>query len=874
MRARSLTLLATAICLPVLASRTAAQGTVKVDFREVYGIAYTDSLTATIVGIGRIVQTTDGGVTWVERFRDTALSIIGVAFASRDTGVAVGRMTTEQESKRAVILRTTNGGRSWRRVPAPRASEGLTAVAFADGRHGVAVDEMGGAALRTSDAGATWLVLPSVTGRLESVAFTGRRGWIVGLETMLQTNDGGVTWRRAEADSEFLSSVRFLDPQHGVIAGAGLLLVTEDGGQHWTRNAPALAALDSLALAGPGKVPGGGTSFRAAALAAPGTIVAVGETGAIARSTDGGASWHLIDGRAEDGFQSVAFADARNGFAVGTDGVLRTHDGGATWVNVADGTTLTEWSRPVGTAPDLAAVPSGAAPPAAGRADTATRVGGARPDVTTPTSAFAAAVSRARGEGTRFTVNLPSLGNIVYADSLHAVLVLDHQVVQTVDGGVSWAERFRDTTLDLAGAAFATRETGVVVGTWSDRNSRAMNAVMLRTTDGGASWTRVRVPRVNAIMSGVAFADARQGVAVGWGDMLRTSDAGATWQVVRSDSTQLEQVAFAGEMGWAVGSGVTLQTSDGGAHWSRAEESFEERYAVMFSDGHHGLIAGNWGYLRVTDDGGRTWKPTSSEALAALAADAVSRGFTSVADRPLVTTFRSAALAGPRTIVAAPRIAALARSTDGGESWRLISGGPEHGFRAIAFADSLNGLAGGGDWLLRTLDGGATWVNLADGSIVHGEGNAVNPASEIAVGALTGTWSITWSDLHGSNAGGEVTCSRPAPTAITLTDDTTVTGTLGTWAFSCEGAERFTAGGFAKLKLNWGDRVVARVSGTADRLQRSIQLRVAFRDSQMTLSGSLDRPPTAHMRGTFTLVSESRDLGAVELRGRWEATRQ
>ena len=59
---------------------------------------------------------------------------------------------------------------------------------------------------------------------------------------------------------------------------------------------------------------------------------AVGETGTIIRTTDGGASWVNQSVAATDSLYGVSFIDANMGMAVGTGGlILRTTDGGAKW---------------------------------------------------------------------------------------------------------------------------------------------------------------------------------------------------------------------------------------------------------------------------------------------------------------------------------------------------------------------------------------------------------------------------------------------------------------------------------------------------------------------------------------------------------------
>jgi len=62
------------------------------------------------------------------------------------------------------------------------------------------------------------------------------------------------------------------------------------------------------------------------------TIIAVGERGAILRSTDSGQSWELLPSPTRATLTGISFADNNQGWIVGHDGViLATRDGGTTW---------------------------------------------------------------------------------------------------------------------------------------------------------------------------------------------------------------------------------------------------------------------------------------------------------------------------------------------------------------------------------------------------------------------------------------------------------------------------------------------------------------------------------------------------------------
>lgn len=230
----------------------------------------------------------------------------------------------------------------------------------------------GGKVFRTLNGGATWTV-DSVPGAA-TLDFRGIKAFDAniavavsagpaerGQARIFRTSDGAKTWSLAWSDTTtgiFLDGVAFWDVQHGFtfsdpIDGRFVILTTADGGASWSRVPPeniphALAGEAAFAASNTQlTVQGSSNAWIATGGAAEARVF---------RSTDRGRTWTVAStgtpGGASSGLFGIAFADARNGLAVGGDyrnerGVtsfaLRTVDGGATWapagVRRPDGTT-------------------------------------------------------------------------------------------------------------------------------------------------------------------------------------------------------------------------------------------------------------------------------------------------------------------------------------------------------------------------------------------------------------------------------------------------------------------------------------------------------------------------------------------------------
>jgi len=259
-----------------------------IDFRDVFAF---DRKTAVIAGAGepaKILRTTDGGASWKEVFSDSKMGVFldAVAFSGEQNGVAF----SDPVEGGFFLLLSDDGGGTWEQIPfekIPLPVEGEAGFA-ASGTCAAMIDEN---------------IIVFATGGSAARVF--------------RSDDRGETWAVADtplacgAPSKGVFSVVFINKMEGVVVGGDWekpeeldknAAWTEDGGKTWAlvqSNRPS-GYRSSVAHA---KDPNGSV------------LIAVGPSGSD-YSIDHGRSWRPFGAK---GFHSISFAGF-HGWASGSDG--------------------------------------------------------------------------------------------------------------------------------------------------------------------------------------------------------------------------------------------------------------------------------------------------------------------------------------------------------------------------------------------------------------------------------------------------------------------------------------------------------------------------------------------------------------------------
>ncbi len=150
----------------------------------------------------------------------------------------------------------------------------------------------------------------------------------------------------------------------------------------------------------------------------------------------------------------------------------------------------------------------------------------------------------------------------------------------------------------------------------------ASGSAVLRTTDGGQTWSPVidvRHDRKHGV-GDIEFVDESTFFVRGLGGFFRSTDAGATLQPVSASAPAVDEEKqdtvrdfhfTDAEHGWALGNGQLLMTSDGGKTWQqrrlgRAVRQGGDPLGVWWFGADQGILYGGLTTFHTTD-GGKSW---------------------------------------------------------------------------------------------------------------------------------------------------------------------------------------------------------------------------------------------------------------------------
>jgi photosystem II stability/assembly factor-like uncharacterized protein len=227
-----------------------------------------------------------------------------------------------------VILYSNDDANSW----TTQTSGVSTTLRSIAARTSVVVWAVGdsGVLLSTGNGGTTWTTIDlGITTNLYGVYFrTFDTGWVLGgasnVGFVSYTIDAGVTWTNVNPSSNILRDAFFLDFDIGIAVGnSGNIRRSINGGASWASvTSPTTNQLNSVSFtnANTGSVIG----------------IIVGNGGVMLRSTDNGASWSSITSPTSSNLYDFSFLGSSTyGYTVLTNAIVKTTDSGSSWSEIA-----------------------------------------------------------------------------------------------------------------------------------------------------------------------------------------------------------------------------------------------------------------------------------------------------------------------------------------------------------------------------------------------------------------------------------------------------------------------------------------------------------------------------------------------------------
>ncbi|MEE9456813.1 MAG: M20/M25/M40 family metallo-hydrolase, partial [bacterium] len=269
---------------------------------------------------GSIKRSRDYGFTW-ETIMPVAIDANKCSFwLDGDNGFVTGT--------NGLMARTVNGGITWNVKRFGKRGEEkywTTCVYFVTADTGwiagrIYIDRMssGDFLKRTDDGGLTWTdqeLPPGFCPRIMSF-YDPQRGWAVGSAKAFYTGNGGSTWRRVKPDF-LVVDIEAVGPKEAWAAIQSPSLLHTTDGVNWKKVDPGFAAdFNHVEFLG---------SRRG--YAAGGTLL---------KTKDGGVTWREVRNAPRAPLTFLSFADKLRGAVGSGEGIFRTDDGGASFVNITD----------------------------------------------------------------------------------------------------------------------------------------------------------------------------------------------------------------------------------------------------------------------------------------------------------------------------------------------------------------------------------------------------------------------------------------------------------------------------------------------------------------------------------------------------------
>ncbi len=296
---------------------------------------------------------------------------------------------------------------------------------------------------------------------------------------------------------------------------------------------------------------------------------------------------------------------------------------------------------------------------------------------------------------------------------------------KSIDGGVSWFPLY-----DLKEKGSHPGTTNLAFPDGTDGYVTGINMLLAKTTNNGENWRRTIV---NASLINVYFKDEQNGFMNSSHFIYTTSDGGYTLDTLETfpySLRELTQLMFLDSLTGFVGTGgmKIYKTINGGLDWystniSGLIDTLGSIKKIFFYNRTLGWAVSTRGYILGTSDGGENWIVQLDAGINVI--------FQSI-------FFIDSSVGWTANVNRRPY-----KTTDGGINWAQQNNLSINNSYDVYFKDSLNGWILSENKLYRTTDGGNTWFQDTQISAFTLRFKVINDSHFI----------ITWNIYESTDAG-------------------------------------------------------------------------------------------------------------------------
>ncbi|MGB9665216.1 MAG: choice-of-anchor J domain-containing protein [Ignavibacteria bacterium] len=563
----------------------------------------------------KIHMTTNGGQTWTDVYTISGGFLNVIRFIDQNNGWA----ESDPVGGNWVLLKTTNGGSTWTTMATVPQSGGEY------GWNNSGWDKTGYMWFGTNNSriyystnnGVSWSFSPTTSANSYAVAFDANLNGLSGFASgvLNKSTNGGANWSAITSPtSSDVTGIATTDLNEYFVAAGGTVWKTTDGGNNWTMSYGGTGSIYHLSI-----VP--------TVTESPAAGWAVGASGLVLKyrrqiqqpsvqvvQPNGGENW-LVGST-----QNIVW----NASLISNVKLQYTTNNGASWIDIAtvpaakvkkvklDGYSpkdpngviegnlgIYAWTIPNTPSTQCKVKVSDASNPA---------VYDESDNVFTISEGVIGESWTVQNSGTTATLYSVSTvdANVAWATGVGGV------VIRTTNGGATWQTVTTPRAVD-AHVIYGVSASKALVAT-----NGTSDAVLHLTTDGGQTWQNVvTIPGgfINVIIMFDNLNGFVEGDPVGgnW-TLLKTTDGGFTWTPAATVPQAGSEYGW-NNSGWNVGNTIWFGTNnsrvykstDGGATWSYAPTTVANSYSVAFGNAQKGVVGSATGTANRSTDGGNSW---------------------------------------------------------------------------------------------------------------------------------------------------------------------------------------------------------------------------------------------------------------------------